>query len=113
MFFSYDFLEHQPNKSRNVLYFHFSEIHTDYQASDQSKTDSKSSKKLLTCGKPANFTQYDHLRGITHRGEHPHIPEPEVAIMFRKKGAKSSEVDMTELESKLRKLKKQVCMGKK
>ncbi|WAR14669.1 TTC17-like protein [Mya arenaria] len=68
----------------------------------------KGNKKLLTCGKPANFTQYDHLRGITQRGEHPHIPEPEVAIMFRKKGAKaSSDVDMTELESRLKKLKKQ------
>ena len=73
------------------------------------KNDStKSVKKILTCGKVANYTQYDHLRGIAARSEHPHVPEPEVAIMFRKKGAKSSEVDMTELEIRLRKVKKQV-----
>ena len=66
-------------------------------------------KTSLTCGKTANYTQYDHLRGITNRSEHPHIPEPEVAIMFRKKGSKNSDVDMNELETRLKKLKKQVC----
>lgn len=71
------------------------------------KQNKSTNKKLLTCGKPTNHTQYDHLRGITNRSEHPHIPEPEVAIMFRKKGARNSEVDMTELETRLRKLKKQ------
>lgn len=65
----------------------------------------KSQKKILSCGKVVNYTQYDHLRGISNRGEHPHIPEPEVAIMFRKKGASQTEVDMTDLENKLRKLK--------
>ena len=65
-------------------------------------------KNILTCGKTANYTQYDHLRGITNRNEHPHIPEPEVAIMFRRKGSKTSDVDMNELEIRLKKLKKQV-----
>lgn len=74
---------------------------------DEQKQNKSSSKKILSCGKPANYTQYDHLRGITNRSEHPHIPEPEVAVMFRKKGAKQSEVDMTELDTRLRKLKKQ------
>lgn len=88
----------------------FSGLPSKISTSEPSTKEDKSGKKLLTCGKPTNFTQYDHLLGIAHRNEHPHIPEPEVAVMFRKKGAKSSEVDMTELESKLRKLKKQVCV---
>lgn len=67
----------------------------------------KPSKKVLTCGKTANFTQYDHLRGIANRNEHPHIPEPEVAVMFRKKGTRNSDVDMSELETRLKKIKKQ------
>ena len=55
-----------------------------------------------------NSTQYDHLRGIANRHEHPHIPEPEVAMIFRKKGSRSSEVDLNELEEKLLRLKKEV-----
>jgi hypothetical protein len=70
----------------------------------------RSKKNTLTCGKPVNSTQYDHLRGITNRHEHPHIPEPEVAMIFRKKGARSSEVDLNDLEQRLQKLKKQVCI---
>lgn len=70
-------------------------------------TNSKT-KKSLTCGKPVNSTQYDHLRGITNRYEHPHIPEPEVAMIFRKKGSRSSEVDLNDLEEKLFRLKKEV-----
>ncbi|XP_033764152.1 uncharacterized protein LOC117345235 [Pecten maximus] len=64
-------------------------------------------KKKLTCGKPVNYTQYDHLRGIANRNEHSHIPEPEVAMMFRRKGSKTSEIDMTELEERLKKSKKE------
>ncbi|XP_070206796.1 uncharacterized protein [Littorina saxatilis] len=70
-------------------------------------TSTAKSKKGLTCGKPVNSTQYDHLRGITNRQEHPHIPEPEVAMIFRKKGSRSSEVDLNELEEKLLRLKKE------
>ncbi|KAK7481383.1 hypothetical protein BaRGS_00027339 [Batillaria attramentaria] len=65
------------------------------------------SKKGLTCGKPVNSTQYDHLRGVTSRHDHPHIPEPEVAMIFRKKGSRSSEVDLNDLEEKLLRLKKE------
>lgn len=71
------------------------------------KTKDKTDKKLLTCGKPVNYTQYDHLRGITNRNEHRHIPEPEVALIFKKKGNKNSEVDLNELEDRLWKMKKE------
>lgn len=80
------------------------------KSSSTSNTTSASSgktKKGLTCGKPVNSTQYDHLRGITNRQDHPHIPEPEVAMIFRKKGSRSSEVDLNELEEKLLRLKKE------
>ena len=56
-----------------------------------------------------NNTLYDHLRGVLDRHTHPHIPEPEVAMIFRKKNGKPGEVDMTELERKLRRAKKEVC----
>ena len=54
------------------------------------------------------MTKYDHLRGIADRANHPHIPEPEVAMIFKKKSSRSNEVDMTDLEKKLRKAKKEV-----
>ena len=53
---------------------------------------------------------FDHLRGIANRKDHPPIPEPEVAMIFKKKGSKSSEVDMNDLERKLRKAKKEVSV---
>ena len=68
----------------------------------------ESKKPTITCGKPVNSTQYDHLRGIANRNEHAHIPEPEVALIFKKKGSKSSEVDMNSLEDKLKKTLKEV-----
>lgn len=73
--------------------------------SEQGKHSSsrESKKPTITCGKPVNSTQYDHLRGIANRNEHAHIPEPEVALIFKKKGSKNSEVDMNSLEEKLRK----------
>jgi len=42
--------------------------------------------EVLDCGKPVNFTYYDHLVGIQNRADHPHIPEPEVALTFQKDG---------------------------
>ena len=83
------------------------------EKSDTSQTTSntakqKKDKRVLDCGKPVNNTQYDHLRGIANRHNHPHIPEPEVALIFRKKGSRNSEVDMNDLERRLRKLKKDV-----
>ncbi|XP_060062483.1 uncharacterized protein LOC132543044 [Ylistrum balloti] len=85
-----------------------------HQVTDKTERTSTSSieskpppeKKKLTCGKPVNYTQYDHLRGIANRNEHSHIPEPEVAMMFRRKGSKTSEIDMNELEERLKKSKK-------
>ena len=67
-------------------------------------------KYILDCGKAVNYTQFDHLRGIASRKNHPHIPEPEVAMIFKKKGSKHAEVDMTELEKKLKKSKKEVSI---
>ncbi|KAH3780039.1 tetratricopeptide repeat protein 17-like [Dreissena polymorpha] len=85
-----------------------SQKQTSKKEAKEHKDELKDNKRVLTCGKPVNFTQYDHLRGIANRSEHPHVPEPEVALMFRKKGSRSSpEVDMTELEIKLRKQKKE------
>lgn len=63
--------------------------------------------KPLTCGKRVNSTQYDHLRGISERHQHSHIPEPDVAMVFQNNG-KSSEVDMNDLEHKLRKAKRDI-----
>lgn len=79
------------------------------ERSPSSSTENKPimEKKKLTCGKPVNYTQYDHLRGIANRNEHNHIPEPEVAMMFRRKGSKTSEIDMNELEERLKKSKKE------
>lgn len=38
-------------------------------------------KKRLDCGKPVNYTKYDHLIGIAQRHSfHPVIPEPKVNI---------------------------------
>ena len=44
--------------------------------------------EVLDCGKPVNFTYYDHLVGIQNRASHLHIPEPEVANLFKKKSKK-------------------------
>lgn len=71
----------------------------------------KKKRAVLDCGKPVNSTQYDHLRGISGRHSHPHIPEPEVAMIFRTKT--SAEPDMNLLESQLRKAKKEVRSGGK
>ena len=68
----------------------------------------KKRRKPLDCGRAVNMTKYDHLRGIADRANHPHIPEPEVAMIFKKKSSRSNEVDMTDLEKKLRKAKKEV-----
>ncbi|KAK6963726.1 tetratricopeptide repeat protein 17 [Biomphalaria glabrata] len=71
--------------------------------SDWNKSTTK--LKPLNCGKKVNSTQYDHLRGISERHQHTHIPEPDVAMVFQT-NHKSSEVDMNDLEQKLRKAKR-------
>merc|ERR1719300_415718 len=52
--------------------------------------------EVLDCGKPVNFTYYDHLVGIQTRASHPHIPEPEVAATL----------DIDLIERKLKKFKR-------
>ena len=71
----------------------------------------KKKKKVLDCGKPVNVTEYDHLRGIALRHTHPQIPEPEVAMIFMKKGSRTTHVDMNELEKRLKKAKKEVTLS--
>ena len=73
---------------------------------ERNKTSTKGTKKKkkgLDCGRPVNVTEYDHLRGIALRHTHPQTPEPEVAMIFKKKGSRSTEVDMNELEKRLKK----------
>jgi tetratricopeptide (TPR) repeat protein len=63
----------------------------------------------LDCGKPVNFTYYDHLVGIQNRASHPHIPEPEVASTFRGISAKSKnrEADIDLIERRLKRSKRE------
>ena len=62
----------------------------------------------LDCGKPVNFTYYDHLVGIQNRASHPHIPEPDVASSFRSLVGKSAKAtsDIDLIERKLKKFKR-------
>jgi len=63
--------------------------------------------EVLDCGKPVNFTYYDHLVGIQNRASHLHIPEPEVANIFKKKSKKGSEIDIDAIERRLKKSKRE------
>ncbi|KAG8224221.1 hypothetical protein J437_LFUL002677 [Ladona fulva] len=63
--------------------------------------------EYLDCGKSANFTYYDHLVGVANRHSHPHAPEPQISLIFRKKSSKSVEFDINALERKLKKAKKE------
>ena len=62
--------------------------------------------EVLDCGKAVNFTYYDHLVGIQNRASHLHIPEPEVANLFKKKSKKGSEIDIDSIERRLKKSKR-------
>ncbi|XP_066587121.1 tetratricopeptide repeat protein 17-like isoform X2 [Prorops nasuta] len=62
---------------------------------------------ILDCGKPVNFTYYDNLIGVANRNKHPLVPEPNVALMFKKSGSKSIEVDIDLLEKRLKKAKRE------
>ncbi|EEB12306.1 conserved hypothetical protein [Pediculus humanus corporis] len=89
---------------------------THFPASDRNST--KSQKKNLTlsnnddqeevldCGKAVNFTYYDNLVGVNNRHNHPHVPEPQVALIFKKK-SKNYEIDVDALERKLKKAKRE------
>ncbi len=75
---------------------------------------------MLDCGKPVNFTYYDHLVGIQNRASHSHIPEPDVVNLFRSNkkskknsssngssGGGSSEIDIDAIERRLKKSKRE------
>ena len=55
---------------------------------------------VLECTKHVNKTDYDSLSGIIDRRKHPSIPEPEVALIFKR--SDSDQVDMSVLETSLR-----------
>lgn len=63
---------------------------------------------MLDCGKAVNFTYYDNLVGVNNRQNHPHVPEPQVALIFKKKSAKNADLDVDALERKLKKAKREV-----
>eukprot|EP00095_Tigriopus_kingsejongensis_P007637 snap_masked-scaffold1040_size68023-processed-gene-0.10 protein:Tk07637 transcript:snap_masked-scaffold1040_size68023-processed-gene-0.10-mRNA-1 annotation:"tetratricopeptide repeat protein 17" len=65
--------------------------------------------EVLDCGKPVNFTYYDHLVGLQNRHSHPNMPEPEVAAAFKlaKRPAKASPASTIEaIERKLKRDKR-------
>lgn len=78
--------------------------------SSQSNASGSKAKKdnSVSCGKTANSTIYDHLKGIQNRHRHPHIAEPEVASLFHK-GPENTQLDLAELEKKLMKTRREVC----
>lgn len=74
----------------------------------QSNASGSKAKKdnSVSCGKTANSTIYDHLKGIQNRHRHPHIAEPEVASLFHK-GPENTQLDLAELEKKLMKTRRE------
>jgi hypothetical protein len=59
----------------------------------------------LDCGRPVNFTYYDHLMGIANRALHPRVPEPDVATsFFGRMSASAATVDA--IERRLRRAKR-------
>lgn len=73
---------------------------------EASKPEKRPRKAALDCGKPVSSSVVDNLPSIMNRHSYPHVPEPEVAVIFRTKG--STEVDMNQLEIQLRTAKKEV-----
>lgn len=88
--------------------FSSAESSVDEEMQQQRSANDVTTDEPLECGKPANFTYYDQLMGIANRHNHPHIAEPQVAMVFRKKGSKKDTIDLNTLEKKLRKAKKEV-----
>jgi len=86
----------------------FAESHMESSKSKSSDLVLEDSSDILDCGRAANFTYYDQLIGIANRQNHPHVPEPQVAMVFKKKGSKKDTIDLNTLERKLRKAKKEV-----
>lgn len=80
------------------------------QSGNESVNESRSwesAEDHLDCGKPVNFTYYDNLVGVANRNNHPHAPEPQVALVFKKKQSKNIELDVNALERKLKKAKRE------
>lgn len=85
------------------------------RSQDENLTSSSTSSasdqdEVLDCGKAVNFTYYDNLVGVNNRHNHPHVPEPQVALIFKKKSSKNSDFDVDALERKLKKAKREVCL---
>lgn len=76
-------------------------------ASETTNQVVRESDEYLDCGKSVNFTYYDNLVGVANRHNHPHVPEPQVAMIFKKKGTKNTEFDVNALERKLKKAKRE------
>ncbi|KAK7794584.1 hypothetical protein R5R35_003599 [Gryllus longicercus] len=74
---------------------------------DSGATVPNDHEEHLDCGKPVNFTYYDNLVGVANRHNHPHVPEPQVAMIFKKKNSKNTELDVNMLEKKLKKAKRE------
>lgn len=82
------------------------------RSQDENLTLSSSSStsdqdEVLDCGKAVNFTYYDNLVGVNNRHNHPHVPEPQVALIFKKKSSKNNDFDVDALERKLKKAKRE------
>lgn len=79
---------------------------SDSYDSDTNKTNQHSDidDEVLDCGKTVNFTYYDNLVGIANRMNHPNVPEPQVALIFKKRNA---ELDIEGLERRLKKAKRE------
>lgn len=70
----------------------------------KSKESKPGDTEELDCGKPVNFTYYDNLLGVSNRQSHPHVPEVQMELIFKKKMVK--EQDVENMERKLRKAKR-------
>lgn len=68
------------------------------------KQHDENNDEVLDCGKPVNYTVYDHLPGVSVRSDLPAVPEPQVALIFKKR---SAELDIEGLERRLKKAKKE------
>ncbi|RUS83923.1 hypothetical protein EGW08_008337, partial [Elysia chlorotica] len=99
---------HESSRGSNSPRSSSSKSSEDLNSKSHTEKSGKSkSQKPLTCGKKVNSTAYDHLKGISERHLHSHIPEPDVAVVFQSIG-KSAEVDINDLEQKLRKTRRDV-----
>ncbi|XP_059470213.1 tetratricopeptide repeat protein 17-like [Neocloeon triangulifer] len=75
----------------------------------ESKKQSDSDEQL-DCGKPVNYTYYDHLVGIANRHTHPNVPEPQTSLIFYQKsgkGTKRNDFDIAAVEKRLLKAKRE------